>query len=201
MYLNYSKRLIDFCLTFIGLIVLFPIILIIALLVYMFLGKPILFNQIRPGFKGKSFVMYKFRTMNNFSDKNGKLLPDVERLTRLGNFLRKTSLDELPELWNVLKGDMSLVGPRPLIVEYLSLYDKEQARRHDAKPGITGLAQVNGRNKQDWKKRLELDVWYVDNPSLLLDMKIFLKTVFVVISCSGISSAAHVTKEKFTGAI
>jgi lipopolysaccharide/colanic/teichoic acid biosynthesis glycosyltransferase len=163
------------------------------------LGSPIFFKQTRPGRYGKSFKMIKFRSMTDARDIAGRLLPDSERLTAFGQFLRSTSLDELPELWNVLKGDMSLVGPRPLLMEYLPLYTPHQARRHEVRPGITGLAQVNGRNSLSWEEKFDLDVWYVDNQSFLLDMKILLLTVKKVLLREGISASGEATMSKFTG--
>ena len=162
-------------------------------------GNSILFEQSRPGLNGKTFKMYKFRTMTNKCDKNGKLLEDKDRLSNFGSFLRSTSLDELPTLWNVLCGNMSLVGPRPLLIEYLPLYSKNQARRHDVRPGITGWAQVNGRNAISWNEKFELDTWYVENQSFVLDMKIILLTLKKVIKRDGISHNNHVTMEKFKG--
>ncbi|MEC7641959.1 sugar transferase [Idiomarina sp.] len=195
------KRLIDFTVALVALIVASPILLICALLIRLFIGKPVLFKQTRPGLNGQPFNMVKFRTMTNERDEHGNLLPDEKRLTRLGKFLRSTSLDELPELWNVLNGDMSLVGPRPLLMEYLDLYTEEQARRHEARPGITGWAQVNGRNAISWEQKFKLDVWYVDNQSFWLDLKILIITCAKVIKRDGISSQNHVTTENFKGTI
>ncbi|MCL6415810.1 sugar transferase [Aestuariirhabdus sp. Z084] len=171
----------------------------VYLCVLRFLGSPALFRQVRPGADAKPFSMVKFRTMRDAVDSSGNPLPDRERLTRFGAFLRSTSLDELPELWNVLKGEMSLVGPRPLLVDYLPLYSSEQARRHEVKPGITGWAQVNGRNAISWEQKFELDVWYVDNRSLMLDIRILWMTVTKVLKRDDISSDQSVTAEKFTG--
>ena len=195
------KRLFDVVLAFIGLIVLSPVLLIVSLLVREKLGGPVFFTQTRPGLNGKPFKMIKFRTMKNGVDKNGNPLPDAERMTDFGRLLRSTSLDELPELWNVLKGDMSLVGPRPLLMQYLPLYSREQNRRHEVKPGVTGWAQVNGRNSLSWDDKFKLDTWYVDNRSLLLDVKILFLTVKKVIARDGISQVNNVTMEPFTGTV
>tara|TARA_B100000795_G_C22761562_1_gene423830 strand:- start:547 stop:1098 length:552 start_codon:yes stop_codon:yes gene_type:complete len=176
-----------------------PVIMLTALVLISKLGLPIFFRQSRPGLNGKVFIMLKFRTMTNDSDKNGKLLSDEFRMTKFGKFLRSTSLDELPSLWNVLKGDMSLVGPRPLLVEYLPLYSTQQARRHEVKPGVTGWAQVNGRNTINWDEKFNLDVWYVDNQSIWIDMKILWLTVRKVIAGDGINQANHATVENFKG--
>ena len=181
------KRVFDLVITFIGLLLLLPVIVLIVLLVRLKIGSPIFFKQARPGLNGEIFNMYKFRTMTNECDKNGVLLSDKDRLTKFGKFLRSTSLDELPGLWCVLKGDMSLVGPRPLLVEYLPLYSEKQSRRHEVKPGITGWAQVNGRNTISWNEKFDLDVWYVDNRSVWLDIKILWLTVKKVISRDGVS--------------
>lgn len=193
------KRLFDIVVSFIALILLSPIFVVTALLVGKNLGKPVLFRQRRPGKDGKIFEMFKFRTMLNDKNLDGEPLPDEQRLTPFGDKLRATSLDELPELWNVLKGDMSLVGPRPLLVEYLELYSPEQARRHNVKPGLTGWAQVNGRNAVSWQQRFEMDVWYVDNRSFWLDIKILLQTVKIVLRKDNISQDGHVTMESFKG--
>jgi lipopolysaccharide/colanic/teichoic acid biosynthesis glycosyltransferase len=176
-----------------------PIYLIVSLLVLINLGLPIFFKQPRPGINGKVFYIYKFRTMTNEYDKNQNLLADMDRITKFGQFLRSTSLDEFPGLWSVLKGDMSLIGPRPLLVEYLPLYSKHQARRHEVRPGMTGWAQVNGRNTISWDEKFEMDIWYVDNYSFLLDIKILLLTIKKVIMRDGISHNNHVTMEKFKG--
>ena len=181
------------------LIIFSPVIFALSFLVYFKLGSPILFRQIRPGKHGKPFAILKLRTMLDATDVNGVLLPDAQRLTRFGRFLRSTSLDELPGLINVLKGDMSLVGPRPLLMEYLPLYSPEQARRHDVRPGITGWAQVNGRNAISWEDKFKLDVWYVDNRSIWLDIKILFLTVKKVFVREGISAAGEATMSKFTG--
>lgn len=193
------KRLLDIVGALIGLFLTIPLMLFIALLIRMIMGSPVLFSQVRPGLNGKPFVMYKFRTMKNDRDEQGNLLPDERRLTRLGRFLRSTSLDELPELWNVLKGDMSLVGPRPLLLEYLERYSSEQARRHEVKPGITGWAQVKGRNALKWEEKFKLDVWYVEHCSLWLDIKILFLTFVKVIGREGISAQCHATMTKFKG--
>lgn len=194
------KRGLDIIISLVGLILASPILLIVAILVRLNLGAPILFRQSRVGLNGEVFEMVKFRTMKDAKDAKGHLLPDDERLTRFGQFLRQSSLDELPELFNVLKGDMSLVGPRPLLVEYLPLYSKEQMRRHEVRPGITGYAQINGRNNISWTKKFELDVYYVDNHRLSLDFKILAQTFAKVLKQSDISQEGHVTVEKFNGA-
>jgi sugar transferase EpsL len=193
------KRLFDFLTTFLGLVVLTPLLLSLALLVRIKHGSPALFCQQRPGIHGKPFFMYKFRTMTDEKDVDGNLLPDNRRLTTFGKFLRSTSLDELPELLNVLKGDMSLVGPRPLLMEYLPFYSPEQARRHEVRPGITGWAQVNGRNAISWEDKFRLDVWYVENQSFLLDLKILWITFAKVFKREGISQEGQATMSKFTG--
>ena len=193
------KRLIDFTVALVALIAASPILLICALLIRLLIGKPVLFKQTRPGLNGQPFNMVKFRTMTNERDEQGNLLPDEKRLTQLGKFLRSTSLDELPELWNVLKGDMSLVGPRPLLMEYLDLYTDEQARRHEARPGITGWAQVNGRNAISWEQKFNLDVWYVDNQSMWLDIKIIFMTAKKVLVREGISASGEATMPVFEG--
>ncbi|TGE75706.1 sugar transferase [Pseudoalteromonas sp. KS88] len=193
------KRLFDFLVALCAILTLLPVIVVVAVLIRFKLGSPILFTQDRPGLNGKIFKMMKFRTMLDGKDKQGNLLPDDERMTPFGAFLRSTSLDELPGLFNVLKGDMSLVGPRPLLVQYLPLYSPEQARRHNVRPGITGWAQVNGRNAISWEQKFKLDVWYVDNQSLLLDFKILLLTVKKVFVREGISADGHVTIEPFKG--
>jgi lipopolysaccharide/colanic/teichoic acid biosynthesis glycosyltransferase len=193
------KRLIDFLGAFIGLVVLSPLLIVIALLVRVNMGAPVLFHQERPGLHGRPFILYKFRTMRDLRDVEGRLLPDEMRLTRLGRILRSTSLDELPELFNVLKGEMSLVGPRPLLMEYLNRYTPEQARRHEVKPGITGWAQVNGRNAITWEEKFKLDVWYVDNWNLGLDLKILGLTLIKVLKREGISAGGHATMPEFRG--
>lgn len=193
------KRLFDFVCALAGLFVLMPVIVVVAILIRRKLGSPVFFRQTRPGLHGKPFEMVKFRTMLDATDKHGNPLPDDQRMTPFGSFLRATSLDELPELWNVLKGDMSLVGPRPLLMEYLPLYSKEQYRRHEARPGVTGWAQVNGRNAISWEDKFRLDVWYVDNQSLWLDVKILFLTVKKVLVRDGINGDGEVTMSRFTG--
>ncbi len=193
------KRILDILASAIALFLLSPVIALVAWQISRKLGSPVLFRQIRPGLNGKPFTMIKFRTMRDAIDKNGNPLPDSERMTPFGNFLRSTSLDELPELWNVLKGDMSLVGPRPLLMEYLPLYSKEQARRHEVRPGVTGWAQINGRNAISWEEKFKLDVWYVDNQSFWLDVKILFLTVKKVFIRDGISAEGEATMSKFTG--
>ncbi|MBF8795128.1 sugar transferase [Pseudomonas monteilii] len=193
------KRVIDFTGALIGLTLLSPVILVVAVLIKRRLGGPVLFRQIRPGLGGKPFEMIKFRTMRDAYDSNGVPLPDSQRMTPFGSFLRSSSLDELPELWNVLKGDMSLVGPRPLLMEYLPLYNERQYRRHKVRPGVTGWAQINGRNALGWPEKFELDVWYVENRSLWLDIKIIALTVKKVVKRDGISASGEATMSKFTG--
>ena len=193
------KKIFDLFLILLSFPLILPIYLLLILLVSTQLNFPILFKQSRPGLNGKIFNIYKFRTMTRERDKKGILLSDELRLTKFGKLLRSTSLDELPSLWNVLKGEMSLVGPRPLLVEYLSLYSSKQARRHEVKPGITGWAQVNGRNAISWDEKFDLDVWYVDNQSTLLDIKILYMTIIKVITRSGISQDRQATMEKFKG--
>ncbi|MDQ0194115.1 sugar transferase [Paenibacillus wynnii] len=195
------KRIFDLIVTIPVFLVFLPVITITALLVRIKLGSPVLFKQSRPGLHGKSFYVYKFRTMTSESDSTGQLLSDHLRLTTFGKFLRKYSLDELPQLWNVLKGDISLVGPRPLLVDYLPLYTQEQARRHEVKPGITGWAQVNGRNTISWEDKFRLDIWYVDHYSFLLDLKILWLTLLKVVKTEGINSADHATMPMFLGAV
>ena len=200
MYKVYLKSIIDFLLSSFAIVVFFPIILILWIwLTFANKGAGALFFQKRPGKNAKIFKVVKFKTMTDEQDVNGNLLPDEQRLTKIGKFVRSTSLDELPQLWNVLKGDMSLIGPRPLLPQYLPLYSKEQARRHEVRPGITGWAQVNGRNAISWKKRFELDVWYVDNVSFLLDIKIIFLTIKKVFIREGINSATNATMEDFDG--
>ena len=193
------KRIFDLVVTFFGLLLLLPVITLTALILISKLGLPIFFKQSRPGLNRKIFNIYKFRTMTNECDKDGILLSDEARLTKFGKFLRSTSLDELPTLWNVLKSDMSLVGPRPLLLEYLPLYSTQQARRHEVKPGITGWAQVNGRNAITWGEKFDLDVWYVDNQSIWLDIKILWLTVKKVIMRDGINQVGQSTMESFKG--
>ena len=194
-----SKRIFDLLATALGLIIILPLMLVISPLVWIFLGTPILFRQPRPGYKGRPFITYKFRSMTNHTGPDGKLLPDARRSTPFGSFLRSTSLDDLPQLFNVLHGEMSLVGPRPLLMQYLERYTPEQMRRHDMLPGITGWAQINGRNTLDWEEKFRLDVWYVDHWSFWLDMKILLLTPWKVFKREGISQPGHVTAEEFKG--
>jgi sugar transferase EpsL len=194
-----TKKILDLFLVLLSLPLILPIYLLLMLLVLVKFNSPILFKQSRPGLKGKIFNIYKFRSMTSERDKEGILLSDELRLTKFGKLLRSTSLDELPSLWNVLKGEMSLVGPRPLLVEYLPLYSSKQARRHEVKPGITGWAQVNGRNAISWDEKFDLDVWYVDNQSTLLDIKILYMTIKKVITRSGINQDRQATMEKFKG--
>lgn len=193
------KRLLDLIGAVIGLIVFSPVLLIVAIMVRRQMGSPVLFRQTRPGLMGRPFQMVKFRTMRNAVDATGTPLSDAERLTRLGRFLRSTSIDELPELWNVLKGEMSLVGPRPLLMEYLPLYTPEQARRHEVRPGVTGWAQINGRNALTWSEKFRLDVWYVDHRNLLLDLRIIWLTIRKVIVRDGISAEGEATMARFEG--
>ncbi len=193
------KRLFDIFVAAMLLLLLALPMALLALLVRIRLGRPVLFCQQRPGYRGRPFRLCKFRTMLDLVDDQGEPLPDERRMTPFGQWLRRTSLDELPELWNVLKGEMSLVGPRPLLMEYLPLYTQEQARRHDVRPGITGWAQVNGRNALDWDARLRLDVWYVDHQSLWLDLRILWMTLFKVLKSEGVTQAGHATVEKFRG--
>ncbi|HHE0559917.1 TPA: sugar transferase [Vibrio parahaemolyticus] len=195
------KRLFDFFASLCGLILLSPIIALVAWKIRKNLGSPVLFRQTRPGLHGKPFEMVKFRTMKDAGDEQGSPLPDSERMTPFGDKLRNSSLDELPELWNVLKGEMSLVGPRPLLMQYLPLYSQEQARRHEVRPGVTGWAQINGRNAISWEDKFKLDVWYVDNRNLWLDIKILFLTVKKVCVKEGISADGHVTIEPFTGQV
>jgi sugar transferase EpsL len=182
-----------------GIILLSPVLIILILLIRIKIGSPIFFRQERPGFKGKGFIIYKFRTMTDHKDVKGQLLPDEKRLPAFGRFLRSTSLDELPELFNVLKGDMSIVGPRPLMMKYLNRYTPEQARRHDVKPGITGWAQINGRNTITWEDKFKMDVWYVDNQNLWLDIKIFFKSIWMVITRQGVTQEGRATVDEFFG--
>ena len=193
------KRLFDILAASFGLLLLSPVILIVAWQVSRKLGSPVFFRQTRPGLNGKPFEMVKFRTMRDAYDDAGNPLPNEKRHTPFGSFLRSTSLDELPELWNVIKGDMSLVGPRPLLMEYLPLYSEEQSRRHEVRPGITGWAQVNGRNAISWDEKFKLDVWYVDNRSMILDIKILFLTVKKVVKKDGINSSVDTTMTRFTG--
>lgn len=193
------KRFLDVTASAIGLMLLAPIVILLAYQVQSKMGSPIFFRQLRSGKNGKSFEMIKFRSMLDSVDENGKPLPDAKRIVPFGNFLRNSSLDELPELWNVLRGDMSLVGPRPLLLEYLPLYSKDQLRRHDVLPGITGWAQVNGRNAITWEEKFKYDVWYVENQSLILDMKIIWMTIKKVIARENVSAYGEATMKKFTG--
>lgn len=200
LYRNCFKRILDFCLTLSALVILSPFLLLIAIwLHFANKGAGVFFTQKRPGKGGKIFKVIKFKTMTDERDANGNLLPDEQRLTKVGRFVRSTSIDELPQLINVLKGDMALIGPRPLLVQYLPLYNKEQARRHEVRPGITGWAQCHGRNAISWSKKFELDVWYVDHCSFLLDLKIILLTIKKVLVREGISSETSATMEPFTG--
>ena len=193
------KRIFDITVIMLGMPLLLPVLVVVALLVRIKLGSPILFRQARPGLGCRPFMMYKFRSMTNQMDAQGRLLPDAERLPPFGKFLRSTSLDELPELWNVLTGDMSLVGPRPLLIEYLPLYSPQQIRRHDVMPGITGLAQVSGRNALSWGGKFALDLWYAENQSVWLDIKILILTLRKTVARSGISAEGEATMPKFTG--
>jgi lipopolysaccharide/colanic/teichoic acid biosynthesis glycosyltransferase len=195
----FSKRIFDLLVTALGLVIILPLMLVLSLLVWIFLGIPILFRQPRPGFKGRPFITYKFRTMTNRTGLDGNLLPDAERLTPFGRFLRSTSLDDLPQLFNVLRGEMSLVGPRPLLMQYLKRYSPEQMRRHDVLPGVTGWAQIHGRNTLDWEEKFRLDVWYVDHWSFWLDIKILFLTPWKVFKREGISQPGHATAEEFKG--
>lgn len=195
-----KKRAFDFVVAFAGLVILSPILAVLAILVRVDLGCPVLFRQTRPGLLGAPFDMIKFRSMRDTQNIDGRALSDAERLTPLGRFLRSTSLDELPELWNVLRGEMSLVGPRPLLMDYLPLYSAEQARRHEVPPGITGWAQVNGRNALSWEEKFALDLWYVDNRSMRLDIKILSITLMKVVKRDGISAEGEATMARFKGA-
>jgi len=198
-YRNTGKRILDVSLSATGLLLTLPLILTVALLIRAILGSPILFVQQRPGLNGRAFLLYKFRTMTDARGRNGEQLADESRLTAFGAWLRRLSLDELPQLWNVLRGDMSLIGPRPLLMEYLPLYDERQARRHDARPGVTGWAQVNGRNAVSWRQRFEFDVWYVEHLSFALDMRILGLTALRLVRPQGISEPGRATMSKFTG--
>lgn len=199
IYRRFIKRPMDLILSLIGIIVLSPVLIIVAILVRTKLGSPVIFKQERPGYNEKIFTMYKFRTMTDERDENGELLPNSERLTKFGKALRATSLDELPELFNILKGDMSIVGPRPLLVEYLPLYNENQRKRHSVRPGLTGLAQINGRNAISWEEKFDLDVEYVDDISFMGDVKILLRTIITVMKKENIDQGEAVTMEKFKG--
>lgn len=199
MYARYIKRWLDFILSLIAIIILSPILLIVALLVRIKLGSPVIFKQERPGLHEKIFTLYKFRTMTDEKDKDGNLLPDDQRLTKFGKLLRSTSLDEIPELFNILKGDMSIVGPRPLLVKYLPLYNEHQKHRHDVRPGFTGWAQCNGRNAISWEEKFDLDIYYVKHVSFILDLSIIFKTIKIVFLREGISSDTSATMEEFRG--
>ena len=193
------KRFFDIIISAAALVVLSPLLIVIVLLIRWMMERPVFFGQVRPGCKGRPFTLYKFRTMNDKRDGKGQLLPDADRLTSFGRFLRASSLDELPELWNVLKGDMSIVGPRPLLMQYMDRYTPEQARRHEVKPGITGWAQVNGRNAITWEEKFKLDVWYVDHWSLWLDIKIIFTTILKILKREGITQPGQATVEYFQG--
>ena len=199
MYAKYIKRMLDFILSLIALIVLSPLMIIIGILVRIKLGRPVIFKQKRPGKDEKIFTLYKFRTMTDEKDEQGNLLADEKRLTKFGKFLRSTSLDELPELWNILKGEMAIVGPRPLLVEYLPLYNEEQKHRHDIKPGLTGLAQISGRNAIQWEEKFKEDIEYVNNITFIQDTKIILKTFIKVFKKDGINQEGNATMKKFEG--
>lgn len=199
MYRNYLKRILDFFFSLIGFILISPVFILVCIFLAIANNGKIFFTQKRPGRDERIFKIIKFKTMNDKKDSDGNLLPDKDRLTRIGAFVRKTSLDEIPQLLNVIKGDMSLIGPRPLLVEYLPLYNEQQKRRHEVRPGITGWAQVNGRNAISWKQKFEYDVWYVDHMSLSLDIKILFKTLLKVLKSEGISSDTSATMEKFKG--
>lgn len=199
LYCKLIKRFMDFLIASLSIIIFSPLLIILAILVRVKLGGPVIFKQERPGLNGKVFKLYKFRTMTDAKDENGNLLDDEYRLTSFGKKLRSTSLDELPELYNILKGDMSIVGPRPLLVKYLPLYNDEQKRRHDVRPGLTGLAQVSGRNAITWTEKFNKDIEYVDNVSLRLDISIFFKTIYCVLKKEGINSDSAATMEDFTG--
>ena len=197
LYIKAGKRIFDIFLALFLFIFMSPIFVIVGFLIFIFMGRPIIFKQERPGLNGQLFTIFKFRTMDNSSDENGLLVQDSERLNYFGNFFRSWSIDELPEIWNILNGRMSFVGPRPLLVEYLALYSSQQSRRHEVIPGLTGWAQVNGRNNISWEDKFNLDIWYVDNVSLMLDLKILLKTITYTFKKEGITSKDHVTSPKF----
>lgn len=198
-YKKYGKRILDILISLSGCILLSPVFLVLCILVRLKLGSPIFFCQERPGYQEKIFRMYKFRTMTDEKDEHGNLLPDEKRLNAFGKKLRATSLDELPELFNILKGDLSLVGPRPLLVRYLPRYNQQQRKRHNVKPGLTGYAQVHGRNAISWEEKFEMDVWYAEHVSFLLDVKIFFQTIFVVAGKKGVNSETSATMEEFMG--
>lgn len=198
-YHTFGKRALDIVLAAAALVLLSPLALAVALAIRMTMGSPVIFRQVRPGLHGKPFVMYKFRTMLDLRDEKGNFLPDEQRLTKLGKFLRRFSLDEIPELWNVLRGEMSLVGPRPLLMEYLPLYTPEQARRHEVRPGMAGPVIMSGRNLLSWEEKFKLDVWYVDHLSFSQDMKILCLTFLKVLQGKGVSASGHATMPKFTG--
>ena len=199
LYEKYFKRPFDFTASLIAFVVLLPLLLFIAILIRLKLGSPIIFKQKRPGLNGKTFTLYKFRTMTERKDENGKLLSDKERLSGFGNFLRSTSMDELPEILNIIKGDMSIVGPRPLLIEYLKLYDEKQKKRHEVNPGLTGLAQISGRNKLSWEEKFDLDIQYLNNITFISDLKIILITFFKTIKREGINSGTSDSMELFKG--
>jgi len=199
IYRKYLKRMLDIIISILLIIVLSPVMLVVAIFVRLKLGSSVLFKQLRPGLNGKIFTMYKFRTMTDKRDENGEPLPNHIRLTKFGRVLRSTSLDELPELFNILKGDMSLIGPRPLLIEYLPLYNERQKHRHDIRPGLSGLAQVNGRNAISWEDKFDYDIYYVENISFLLDLKITCRTILQVLKREGVNSSKFVTMEKFKG--
>lgn len=199
MYLRHTKRVLDLLIATLFLVLFSPVLAVVACIVRAAIGKPIFFCQQRPGLNGRSFIIVKFRTMTDARDAQGRLLPDAERLPSFGRFLRSTSLDELPELWNVLRGDMSLVGPRPLLMQYLERYTPEQARRHEVRPGITGWAQINGRNALSWEQKFTLDVWYVDHLSFWLDVQIIALTAWKILRREGISQPGQATMEEFKG--
>ena len=199
IYEKYIKRAIDVALSFLAIIVLSPVMFIVAILVRIKLGTPVIFKQERPGLHGNIFTLYKFRTMTDAKDQNGRLFPDEDRMTDFGRRLRAASLDELPELFNILKGDIAFVGPRPLLVKYLSRYSQRQNRRHEVMPGLTGYAQINGRNSLSWEERFEMDIWYVDHINFILDVKILFKTVSIVLKKDGINSETSATMEEFKG--
>jgi sugar transferase EpsL len=197
LYQRYGKRLADVSVVLLLAPLVFPLIAVLAVVMWLTLGRPIFFSQLRAGRFGRSFTLWKFRTMTSERDPKGELLRDSARLTRFGRFMRSTSFDELPQFWNILRGDMSLVGPRPLLVQYLPHYTTEQARRHDVRPGVTGWAQVNGRNAISWEEKFQYDLWYVEHQSFLLDIRILLRTIIVMLSRRGVSAADHVTAPRF----